>query len=300
MAKKVNTIPNYTFEDTSDPNIKRFCDLSGDWTNYYLVKEKKFVKAVNHVLTLGHAKGPQFMDYIARSTPEQMKKLLDEKGDEGSRTHMAIRDLINGLKVSMSTKYATDLRGGRQEVLNADEWDNLMGFNNWCAKYKPRVIANEETITDGETAGTLDALMVITIPAGDKEFEKYWWGKDILLLPDWKSSSGVWFEYEAQTAAYWKMVKATKKFAKFIKAYEGNIFTGVVRIGTRHKSKYEFVSWTQKDTEGEHLMRYQAAQFIANRYEPEFIPNIEQIPMQLFIKVPKAKVVAKKKVQIKK
>jgi hypothetical protein len=301
MTKKSEaTVPSYTYEPTSNKNLMRFCDMKGDWQYYWMVKEKRFVKAVNHVLSLGHAKGPNFMSYISRSTPEEIKKVLDEKGDEGSRTHMAIRDLISGLKVSMSTKYATELKGGRQEILNMDEWDNLMGFRNWCAKYHPRTVANEDTLDNGYSAGTLDYLCVITIPAGDKEFEKWWWGKDVLMLVDWKSSSGIWPEYEAQTAAYWDMVKCSHKYDKFIKAYAGNIFTAVVRLGTRHKSKYEFASWDQKTTEGEHLLRYESARLQAERQEPEFIPDIQNIPIQMFIRVPKAKVVAKKKVQIKK
>lgn len=304
MSKKtrITTVPSMTYEPTSNPNIERLCDMNGDWKYYWLKKEKKFVKAVNHVLDLGHAKGPNFKAYLARSTQEEIRKKMEEKGDEGSRTHKAITDLINGSKVTMSTKYPTDLGDGRQTILLHDEWENLIGFQNWCSRYQPRVVAHEYTVQGEDAAGTLDALLVITIPAGDKDFDKAFWGKDVLILIDWKSSAAIWFEYEAQTAAYWQMVKANKDFAKFIKAYEGRIFTGVVRLGTRHKTKYEFVWWDQKKTEGEHWGRFLSAVFIANRYEPDvdFVPEIEQFPIQLFTKVPKATVAAKKKATIKK
>lgn len=299
---KIVTVPNYTHEPTSNPNIERLCDMNGDWTHYYLKAENRYVKAVNHVLELGHAKGPNFKAYLARSTQEEIRKKMEEKGDEGSRTHRAITDLINGSKVTMSTKYPTDLGDGRQTILLHDEWENLLGFKNWCDKYQPRVVTHEYTVQGEDAAGTLDALLVITVPAGDKEFDKEFWGKDILILIDWKSSAAIWFEYEAQTAAYWQMVKADKKFAKFVKAFEGRIFTGVVRLGTQHKSRYQFVYWDQTKTEGEHWGRFCSAVFIANRYDPDmdFVPNIEQFPIQIITKVPKAKVGRKRKTAPKK
>lgn len=281
-------------EETSNPNVMRYVDRRGDWTHYWLSREKRFVKAVNHVLTLGYSKGPQFRAYLESHTKEEIAKTLQEKGDEGARTHMAIRDLIRGLRVTMNTKYPSDLHNGRQDTLNDDEWANLMAFERWCARYQPRVAAFEETVTDGEVAGTFDALMVITVPSGDKVFEKPFWGKDVLVLFDWKSSAAVWSEYEAQLAKYWHMIKADRKLAKvvapYLKAFDGRIFSGVVRLGSLHASGYHFVYFDQKHMEGEHLRRFDAAKVIADRHEPEFRPNVEELPFQFFIKIPKAKI----------
>jgi len=290
MGKKITTVPSFTMEETTNPNVMRFVDRHGDWTHYFLVKEQKFVKAVNHVLSLGYSKGPQFRAYLESHTKEEIAKTLNERGDEGSRTHMAIRDLIKGLKITMSTKYPTELRGGRMEALNDDEWENVQAWIEWCERYQPRRIAFEDTIACIDFAGTLDGLFVITVPSGDKVFEKPFWGKDVLLLPDWKSSSAIWSEYEAQTAAYWSMVKHDPRFEKFVKTYAGRIFTGVVRLGTLHASGWQFEVWDQKYTEGEHMRRFEAARVIADRHEPEFNPKVEEIPTQFFIKIPKAKV----------
>ncbi len=288
-------------EDTSNPNIKRYVDRRGDWTHYWLVKEKRFVKAVNHVLSLGYSKGPQFRIYLETHTQEQIAKTLREKGDEGTRTHMAVRDLIKGVRVTMTTKYPSELVARRQDPLNDDEWDNLMAFERWCARYQPRVIRIEDTVSDGENAGTYDALMVITIPSGDKVFEKPFWGKDVLILLDWKSSAAVWSEYEAQLAKYWKMIKEDSYVSRlvkpFIAAYKGRIFSGVVRLGSLHSTGYHFTYFPQNVVEGEHLRRFDAARVIADRYEPEFKPNVESIPTQFFIKIPKAKVVKAPKVK---
>lgn len=289
MGKRITTIPSFSYEDTTNPNIKKFVDRNGDWTHYWLVKEKKFVKAVNHILSIGYNKGPHFRRYLESHTKEEIAKTLQERGDEGTRTHIAIRDLIKGLRITMTTKYPSELSAGRQDPLNDDEWENIESWIAWADDYQPRIITFEETVANEVAAGTLDALMVITVRSGDKVFEKPFWGQDVLLLPDWKSSSSIWSEYEAQTAAYWDMVKKSHKFDKFISAYKGRIFTGVVRLGTAHSCGYQFEVWSQKKTEGEHLERFMAAKVIADRHEPEFKPNVIDIPTQFFIKIPKVK-----------
>lgn len=300
MAKKETTIPAYTFQETSNPDVQRHVDRNGDWTHYFIVSKKKFVKAVNHILTLGYSKGPQFRAYLESHTKEEIAKTLREKGDEGSRTHMAIRDLIKGVKVTLDTKYPSELTARRMDPLNDDEWENLEAFKGWCDKYQPRWIAFEDTVATDSYAGTDDALMVITVPSGDKVFEKPFWGKDVLILLDWKSSAAVWSEYEAQLAAYWNAIKDGGKYDKFIKAYAGHIFGGIVRLGSQHASGYHFTFYTQKELEGEFLIRFGAAMIIADRYEPEYKFETEEMPTQFVIKVPKAKVPVAPKAKTKK
>lgn len=299
---KITTIPTFSFEDTANPNVQRYVDRKGDWTHYFLKKEQRFVKAVNHTLSLGYSKGPQFRAYLVSHTREEVEKTLLERGDEGARTHMAIRDLIKGVRLRVDTKYPSEINARRMEPLNDYEWDNLMAFQRWCDRYQPRVVLCEETVTDGISAGTLDALMVITVPSGDKVFEKEFWGKDVLILLDWKSSSSVWSEYEAQTAIYWSMAKQDpytyKTVNDFLKQYQGKFFSGVVRLGSQHASGYHFIYWDQKTTEGEHLSRFEAAMTIARRHEPEFKPNAMQLPTMMIIKVPKAKLVKPSKAKI--
>jgi len=297
--KKIATIATYTYEDTSDKNIKRFADQRGDWTHYYLVKEKKYVPAVSHLLSLGYSKGPRFRAYLESHTKEEIKQTLDRAGDRGARVHAAIRDLISGVQVTMTTKYPSDLQRGRQEPLNEDEWEYLLTFERWCATYQPRLIGQEETHTDGESAGTYDALLIITVPSGDKYFPKIAWGQDVLFLPDWKTSSGIWNEYRAQLAAYWSFVRFDKRYAKFIEAYRGRIYTGIVRLGTAHKIGYDLEVWDQRATEGENYKEYRAAITIAHGHEPKFDPTIEQIPTEILIKVPSA-VVRPKRALLKK
>jgi hypothetical protein len=288
QSRNKNTVTSYTYDDTSDPNIKRFCDRNGDWTHYWLVKEKRFVKAVNWILALGYNKGPRFAAYLSRTTEEEARMKLLKAGDEGSRTHRAISDLIDGSRISMTTKYPSDIKGGRQEPLNDEEWDNLEAFENWCIKYKPKIVAQDQTVASTNYAGTFDALVVITPPEGDKTFARQFWGQEVLILVDWKSSSGIWEEYKAQLAAYWMAIHKGKKYDKFIKAYPTRMFTGIVRLGTRHNSGFEFKVWTQEETETTNIYEFYAAQTIADAHEPEFEPEVRQIKTSFFIKVPKA------------
>ena len=300
MSKKINlTVPSFTFDKTSDKNLQRFVDRSGNWTHYWLVKEKRFVPAVNHILGLGFNKGPRFQEYLLSVTKEEAKEILEIAGEEGTRTHKAIRDLLDGLKVTMDTKYPNELAGGRQEALNDDEWDNLVAFRDWCEKYQPELISNDFAVYsikahDMEFAGSPDALLVITVPSGDKVFPKAVWGKKVLFLPDWKSSSAIHLEYKVQLAAYFHAIKERNKFGKFFKEYSDRIFTGIVRLGTKHKAGYEMEIWNESETESNFWL-FISAYNIFRQHRPDFKPEVEQIPTQLLIKVPKAKIVKPKK-----
>lgn len=300
MAKKQVTIPSYTFEDTTDPNLKRFVDRKGDWTHYHDEVKGQFIPAVNHILGLGYNKGPGFYQYLLSVTAVEAKQRLESAGEEGTRTHQAIRNIIDGLAVRMTTKFY-DERTGRQEVLNDDEWTNLEGFLAWYNDFKPETIAQEMSVfayhRSRGFAGTADYICTVLVPDGAETasgvknpFPKKLWGQRVLMLPlDWKTSGAVWKEYKAQVASYnYALAKNYKDLAKFIDAYP--VFTGVVRIGTQHKNGYEFKVWDDKGTK-ENFKRFDAAYEIYLEEESEFKPKVREIPTEFFVKVPKAKVV---------
>lgn len=297
MGKKIATIPSYSFEDTTDPNIKRFVDREGNWSHYFLKDEGRYVKAVNHVLSLGYNKGPRFAQYLLTTTPEKAAQKLTAAGDEGTRTHRAITDLIKGMRITMNTKYPSELTHGRQEVLNDEEWTNLDAWIRWCVTYNPRFVGIDMTVRGDDYAGTFDALLVITVPSGDKNFAKEMWGKDALVLIDWKTSSGIWSEYESQLAAYWGGIVRGGLYRDYVKAYKGRIFSAIVRLGTKHKCLYEMEVFTQEQTEKDSWYRFNAAMKIANRYEPEFKPVIEEIQTEYQIRIQKAKIEKPKKIK---
>lgn len=287
-------IPSYTLQETSHDNVKRYVDLNGDWNFYYLEKTKEFVPAVSYVLSLGYAKGQRFAEYLLNSTREEAQKKLKVAGEQGTRTHQAIADLLAGLEVTMDTLYMDELVG-KQTPLNADEWKNLRTFVSFCEKYKPALVAYEYTVFSKKIkyAGTADALVVLTVPEKDTAFPKEMWGQKVLALLDWKTSSGIWNEYKAQTASYYKATREMRLFTKFFNSYKGRFFTGVVRLGTRHKCGFEIKAWDEKETE-KNFEKFLSAYEIA-KDEIGKAPDTEQIPTTLSWKFPQAKTLPKPK-----
>ena len=255
---KKRTIPSFIYEDTTDPNVKRFVDRDGNWTHYWLVKEKRFVKAVNHILSIGYAKSAGFYEYLKRVTPEESERRLKNGGEEGTRTHIAIRELAAGNRISMTTRLYDD-RTGKQEVLNNDEWDNLEAYKNFLTDYPQEFVAEERTVYSSEAsyAGTFDRLAVIKVPEDDDKFPKEVRGKKVFVLIDWKTSSGAWDEYHAQIAAYWYAIIEHQHYKNFREHYP--CFGMIVRLGTRHKSGYELTVFTEDDMRS-NFMHFLSAQ----------------------------------------
>lgn len=293
------TVPSFTFEKTNDPNLQRVVDRNGDWRFYFDVKNKVYRPSVNHILGMGYAKSKGFYDYLLSVSKEEAKKKLDLAGEAGTRTHQAIRDLLSGMKVTMTTKYMSE-SNNRQEALSPGEWDNLIGWENWCNTYQPQTIDFEKAVSSDTSnyAGTFDWFGTILVPEGDKRFSKDLYGQRVLILPDWKSSSGIWPEYAAQTSAYLCAIIEKGLYKKFVDFYrdQGKLFTGVVRIGTRHKTGFEFVVWDIDET-ANNFKKFNAAQTISSD-DHEFKDEVEQIPMEFDIKIPKAKLSKPKKVKV--
>lgn len=279
MAKsnKIVTIPSYQMKDTSHPNMKRFVDRNGNWTHYWLVEEKRFVKAVNHVIRLGYPKGKGFFEWLKRATPEEADQRLLTAGEEGTRCHQAIRDLTAGLKVTMQTRYPNDITK-KEELLNDDEWGNLQGFINWCETYKPEFIADDiavySTVGTGY-AGTADFFGTVLVPEGDKNFPKEVHGKRVLVLPDWKTSSALWPEYELQVTAYARAIFRMGIFDQYLKSY--SFFGMLVRIGSKHKCGYEVRVIGSEEMDRKFGV-FLACMWVANDQEPEFDPEVKKIP----------------------
>ena len=297
------TIQNYTYQDTSHPNVKRFIDRSGNWEYYWLVKEKKFVKAVNHILRLGYPKGKYFMEWLKKANPEEVDRRLKTAGEEGTRSHQAIRDLSAGHRVTMASRYHNDITK-KDELLNDDEWDNLQAFINFCNTYNPEFITDEQTVYTEEYAGTFDWIGTLLVPEGDKNFPAEVRGKRVLALPlDWKTGSGLWPEYELQVAAYYKAIKEMELYTEFTNfGKDLPIFGVLVRLGTRHKIGYE-VQVLDESTLAYKYGVFAGCINTANDQEPTFEPEIKEIPYSFHYKMPVAKVasfVEKKKVLIEK
>jgi hypothetical protein len=284
------TVPSHTFQATSDKNIMRFVDRHGDWTHYWIKSLKKFVPAVNHIIRLGYPKGERFYNYLLRATPDQAEKKLKSAGEEGARTHDAIRDLINGDEVDLDRRYYNELTD-RYEPLNADEWMNIEAFVTWAQRYKPHVLVHEQAVYSPsyEYAGTLDFLGTILIPEDDKLFPSEVRGKRILILLDWKTSGGIWDEYELQVAAYGRAVLETIR-NKLPLAEYGEFWTGIVRLGTNHKAGYEMRVWNEGASDANFELFLSALDIYKKKSGDEFESELRNIPASFTIQIPKIRV----------
>lgn len=280
------TIPSHTYEQTSNKNICKFVDREGNWTHYWIKSKKMFVPAVNHIIRLGYPKGERFYQYLLSVTPEVSEKRLRTAGEEGARTHDAIRHLIEGKRITLESLYYNDI-SKNLEPLTPEEWYNLEAFQSWCAKYQPHVLIVEYTVWSDvyKFAGTIDFLGTIHVPEGDKTFPKEIQGRRIPILIDWKTSSGIWDEYELQTAAYRKafLEKSVKQLDSTMK---NGLWTGIVRLGTAHKIGYEMRVWNEEESERNFGLFTSAYNLYIRKAGDVFEPELKQIPIELEIRVP--------------
>lgn len=279
------TIPSFTLEATSDPNLSRLCDINGDWEYYYFHKEDRYVPAVTRVLSIGYPKDKRFHEYLLSTTKEEARKKLEAKGDEGSRTHEAITMIIEGKRVSMQTKLR-NRETKRMEYLTMDEMENLTAYTNFCNAYSPRKLTYEFTLGDLEAdmAGTLDWLGAITVPYADRKTPKHLWGKTIAVLLDWKTSAGIYDEYGLQTSIYHRMAKNHPKLRKFFSVNE--VYTGIVRIGTKHADGYEIEIYTPEQTEKNYKTAQCAKWIHDTKSTRKFVPDIRQIQAEFKVRMP--------------
>jgi hypothetical protein len=286
MDTRKITIPSHTYEPTSNKNVCRFVDREGNWTHYWIKSKKIFVPAVNHVIKLGFPKSERFYQYLLSVNTDEAERRLKTAGEEGSRTHNAIRDLVAGKRITLETTYFNDLKKVH-EPLTPDEWNNLEAFITWCSKYNPQVLLQEYTVWSEQYpfAGTLDFLGTIEIPEGEKNIPKDLYGKIILVLIDWKTSSGIWDEYELQTAAYRKALFEKSPYKPLIKRY-GGLWTSVVRLGTMHKSGYEMKLWDHTQSNENFELFVSTYHLYKRKAGDQAEPELKQIPVELAVKIP--------------
>lgn len=288
MTPKFESAPSYRDEATDDKNLFRVVDRENEWSHYKLKAGDKetFMPSVNHILGIGFPKGQGLLNWLKTKTAEESDKILKHAGERGSRTHVAIRDLIQGQTLSAQAYYKNE--DGSSTPLQMDEWDFLLSWAAWCEVYKPQMLKHETAVYHPKYkyAGTVDFIGTITIPAlqpvnVNGKMMKFGEPVTVSCLLDWKTSGGIYDEYKLQTAAYAACMKLKPKQA---------FYTGVIRLGTKHKNGgFEMQLWDRNQT----LINFK--QFLKSKDTYHFIngtdwkPDIEQIPLVLKVDVPQIK-----------
>lgn len=300
MSKtKSQTFPSHTMQATSNKDVDRFCNLEGDWNYYYHKPSKQFLVSITHFLGKAYPKGEGFNQWLLSHSKEDAAKILEERGDAGAKVHEAIKLLLDGKEVERDRKFRNRVTD-RQEELGIGDWFALESWVNFQIKYQPKLIKHEQTVASlvHKFAGTFDFFGTITVPEGDRAFDKAFWGKEILVLLDWKFTSGIWDSYKAQGASYLESIKEGKEYDDFLAAFKGRTLSGVVRLGTKHKAGFEIKCWTEDETQ-EHfdLAAHALALF---RSTEGALPEVREIPSSFKVEIPKVTLPKKKVRAVKK
>lgn len=181
-------------------------------SRYYTTDNITFYPSVTTVLGV-YPKGYGFDKWL-KENGENADEILREAGEQGSKVHDAIDQMIKGQEVKWthtfvdtlqlqsvesSARFVDDCKNGlvskyHKEVqfFSMDEWQMIMRFVDFTEKYEPIFIANEFNIISDEMriGGTLDIVCDI---AGER------W------LIDVKTSNYIHKTHELQLAVYAKM-----------------------------------------------------------------------------------------------
>lgn len=194
-----------------------------------------------------------FYQYLAGLPSwEYGQQVLNDAGDQGSRVHWGIEQLVQGLPL----KY-TDIPFGYIENFTPKEWEMIISFTNWFEKRNPKVLAIEETIEGEDYAGTVDLICEID---------------GITTLVDWKTAkSGIYDSYKCQVAAYAKALDIQ------------NVI--IVRLGSKHKVGYEEWDSTAKDYDLDHYFDlFKHTKAIWQHLTPDPHPRFYEAPETIELK----------------
>ncbi len=282
-------IPLYCLKETTNPDLQRYINFDGDWDFYFQKSTGRYLPAVSRILKYGFAKDERFHNYLLSVTKEEAKKILEESGEQGSRVHLALEMLVKGATLSLDTLLPNTLTG-RPEKITFREWQCILAFKSFAEKYNPQLLAVEKTVAGATYAGTIDLICSLDITEKVeteveingklKKVKEYVVTRKKFLL-DFKTSSDIYHEYKAQTAAYFYADHG-------IKDLDG---TGILRVGTKHENGsiphagYELKLWNRKQT-GLHYQAFESARTQHNLKAPEFEKNEITIPTEITYKMP--------------
>lgn len=181
-----------------------------DDSHYYWI-DGEFVPGVTTILDQAAPVGYGLMAFFKNNSVDEINKKSNEAKEFGSLIHDAIERLLNGEEL--------DLTSPEYNLTKIKK--HLMSFHNWFHEFNPDLdsIQSEQIVGSKEYkyAGTLDL-------ACKKDGE--------LWIVDFKTSAGIYPNYERQVAAY----KHAYEEMYGVKVAH----TAILRTGTNHRVKYEF------------------------------------------------------------
>lgn len=254
-------------------NGKHFYQVFDEATPYYV--------SVTTILS-ALAKGKGFEVWLTKKTQEEQEDILGESSLRGSKVHRAIQLLIEGKQITPEEFIYEDQDGRTHKGLTTEEKNMVYAFVRWWYAFNPKVYASEKIVynTTYKFAGTLDFIGTIKEGLIDKNSPTP--NRDIFTIVDWKTSSGIYPSYEMQLAAY----AAAEHQMSGRKIERG----AILRLGTKHKTGYEFKII---DSLAESYRAFLGVLAAWKYQNPDFAPRFVELP-KLFSLPPIEQVEVKK------
>lgn len=243
---------------TNDPRVMQMTTKDERFYSF----EGRFFPSVTWILDSSYPKGIEFYKWLASQGWENAQAVKEAAGDRGSKVHHAIVDLLKGAVVRQDAPYWNDSKK-TEEPLSDEEYRYLMTFQTFWEGTKPTLVESE-TVCFSEKygyAGTVDAVLKI--------------GKKLYIV-DWKTSSRIYPSYLLQVAAYAKAMEEQRRYKR--------LYSGIVRLGTKHKSGFEFKEFDPKET-ARHFSLFLAAKQVFDFEHPNAQPDLTPLPESLAITV---------------
>ncbi len=227
---------SHTLEPTKDADLFRVVDREGNWTHYYHLPTKRYLKSITHILGTGFPKGERFHQYLLSKTKDEADKILRAAGERGDRIHKAISTIVlgNGYVKRDELLVPSNDAGGLTQ-LNDDEWDVILSFADFWNTHEPVVYLSEFPAynLDHGFAGTGDLVWMLTKPCGVRACMCAGFVGKIGIC-DVKTGSGPYEWWVSQLAAYERGVNVPDLLAGKEIGYAVNL-----RIGTKSERGWQ-------------------------------------------------------------
>lgn len=214
---------------------------------HYLVGDK-YYPSVTWICGY-YPKGIGYMKWLSEHGWDEAEALKVAAGEEGSKIHRAISDILNGKTVKIDDKYS-DNDGNEPKELTAIEYEAIMSFVSWLNETQPEVLKVDYTLVNEQEgyAGTIDMKLRIN---GE------------IWIVDIKTSKDIYPSHELQVSAYKKADPECQKIA-------------ILQVGyTRNKAKFKFT-----EIEDQYPL-FQAAKAIWTKETAGVQPQQKDFPLEL-------------------
>lgn len=274
----------YEHRLTATPGLFRVVDRDGDWRFYFKCAGPephaagcygsfheatgKYLRAITSTLDAGFAKGHGFYLALKRASADEWERRLQLAGDKGDAVHQAIAKIFDGEVFNRKSLVLAE-NNCTERPLSHDEWSCVLAFERFWTMHDCILVSHEQSVANLELgyAGTLDVIFRM----------RKWCGRAEKLCPckpfinklglgDWKSGGGIYESHGAQVAAL-----SRADLHRLIGDHRID-FTGVVRVGTKHKVGFEFEAYGPAAT-SKNFGHFKAALRLAAVHVPMFDPK---------------------------